>query len=241
MNTLTFDGERIVSEAAQRHGVSFDAALTLLLAISAGGGSMAQFSHPELGGMGQWAQGGMIMVGDMFNQGLKYRVDTLCDDLANILRANSIFAPQVHSQTQYQGHATGGETSLYVSSGNWWPNDLGQPSSTGAQNAMAYACFPGVRRLAILNHGIVTVYDTGNHQIGGFSQQQGGDQSLTFSSQFGTIRVNDLPVVNAAATPSPKNQDDVFRVIEQLADLRQKGVLTDAEFAAKKSELLSRL
>ena len=31
------------------------------------------------------------------------------------------------------------------------------------------------------------------------------------------------------------------RAIEQLAALRQKGILTDEEFAAKKAELLSRL
>jgi hypothetical protein len=39
--------------------------------------------------MGQWSQGGMIMIGDMLNQGLKYRVDALCNELAGILRALS--------------------------------------------------------------------------------------------------------------------------------------------------------
>jgi hypothetical protein len=34
---------------------------------------------------------------------------------------------------------------------------------------------------------------------------------------------------------------DVFATIERLADLRSKGVLTDEEFASKKSELLGRL
>jgi predicted Zn-dependent peptidase len=34
---------------------------------------------------------------------------------------------------------------------------------------------------------------------------------------------------------------DIIATIERLADLRQKGVLTEEEFAAKKSELLSRL
>jgi hypothetical protein len=29
----------------------------------------------------------MIMVGDMFNQGLKYRVDALCSELAGLLRS----------------------------------------------------------------------------------------------------------------------------------------------------------
>jgi hypothetical protein len=254
MSNLTQDGQRIVADVAQRHGVSQDAVIALLNALVAGGGTMAQFNHYDLGGMGQWAQGGMIMVGDMFNQGLKYRVDNLCNELAGILRMNTVFAPQ----PQYQG------VSLYAQggSGNWWPAELGYPSSSGSQNNMSYACFPNMRRLAILNNGQVTVYDTGDHNIGGFSQQQGGDQSLTFSSQWGTVRVNDLPVVIGnppmASAPPPVyaapvyapppvqaapigNNDDIFRSIEQLASLHQKGVLTDAEFASKKAELLSRL
>lgn len=251
MSDLTQDGQWIVNDVAQRHGVSPDAVITLLRALVAGGGTMAQFNHYELGGMGQWAQGGMIMVGDMFNQGLKYRVDNLCDELANVLRNSSVFAPPP-LQTQYQG----GGTSLFVrggGSGNWWPADLGYPSSTGSQNNMSYACFPGMRRLAILNNGQVTVYDTGDHNIGGFSQQQGGDQSLTFASQWGIVRVNDLPVVSGNPPPAfappppvqtqapPMRNDDIFRSIEQLASLHQKGVLTDQEFATKKAELLSRL
>ena len=73
MRELNAEGQRLVSDLSQRYGVSDDAVTTLLRALVAGNGSMAQFSHPELGGMGQWSQGGMIMVGDMFNQGLKAR------------------------------------------------------------------------------------------------------------------------------------------------------------------------
>ena len=87
MQNLTPDGLRIVADIAKRHGVSLDAALTLLGALAQGNGRQAQFNHPDLGGMGQWSQGGMIMVGDMFNQGLKHRVDTLCNELAGLLRS----------------------------------------------------------------------------------------------------------------------------------------------------------
>ena len=53
-------------------------------------GDQAQFNHPDPGGLGQWSQGGMIMVGDMFNQGLKYRVDALCNELAGLLRSQPL-------------------------------------------------------------------------------------------------------------------------------------------------------
>ena len=81
MQNLTPEGLRIVTDAAKRQGVSLDGALVLLDALARGNGCQAQFNHPDLGGMGQWPQGGMIMIGDMFNQGLKYRVDALCNAL----------------------------------------------------------------------------------------------------------------------------------------------------------------
>ena len=93
-----------MDEVAQRHGVSSDAVLTLLQAIMSGNGTSAQFSHPDLGGMGQWSQGGMVMVGDMFNNALKHRVDMLCSELAGLVRGEPLFHGGVgQSQTQSQG------------------------------------------------------------------------------------------------------------------------------------------
>ncbi len=276
MQELTPEGLRIVEGLAQAHSVSTDAVMVLLHALAAGGGTQAQFNHPDLGGMGQWSQGGMIMIGDMFNQGLKYKVSSLCDELAGLLRNQPLFRPAPsQSQMQSQSGGFGGAgVSLFVpgsGSNQWWPAELGVPSSTGAQNDMAYACFPATRRLAIRQGGQTRVYDTGDHQIGGFSQAQSGDQSLTFTSQFGLVRVADLPLVSPAgdnapapsaapispapaaepkpyappaATVAPKSStspDDIFAMIERLADLRQKNILSEEEFATKKAELLGRL
>jgi hypothetical protein len=50
------------------------------------------------------------------------------------------------------------------------------------------------------------VYDTLDHQIGGFGQQQGGGQSITFTSQYGTVNLSTLPVVSrdgVIVPPSP--------------------------------------
>ncbi len=289
MQDLTPEGRRAVDDLAQRYGVSSDAVSTLLRALVAGNGTMAQFSHPELGGMGQWSQGGMTMVGDMFNQGLKARVDGLCTELATLLRGQQLtFAGSFQSQSQ-SGSGGQGNASLFMpSSGgmysNWWPSELGTPAATGAQNDVRYAWFPGTRRLAIDLGGNLSVYDTLDHQIGGFSQQQGSGGSLTFTSQKGLVRVLDLPIISGAdalpqpapereapiasympepaapppppvmeprqqqAPPAPQpgtqpsgSMEDILGKIERLADLRQKGILTDEEFAAKKSELLARL
>jgi hypothetical protein len=253
-----------LNEIARRHGVSIDAAIAVLDALVQGNGRQAQFDHPDLGGMGQWSQGGMIMVGDMFNQDLKRRVDLLCNEIAGLLRHQQLFAAPAGSfQSQGQGGASWFQSR---SAHPWWPAALGHPASVGSQNDLRYAYFPSLRRLAILQGGQVKVYDTGEHDISGFSQQQGGDQSLTFTSQLGLVGIADLAVVlppggdqtdpttgaarrpssSAAATmPTPQTTspaaDEILRLIERLAELRQKDILTEEEFSAKKTELLSRL
>jgi hypothetical protein len=184
MQELTLEGRRAIDDIAQCHGVSADAALTLLRAVAAGNGTMAQFSHPDLGGMGQWSAGGMIMIGDMFNHDLKQRVDALCSELAALLHGPGIFAAHPHAE----GSGGGGQ---------WWPAGLGTPAASGAQNDSRYAYFPDGRRLAIQQDGQVCLYDTGDHQIGGVSQQQSGAQSLVFTSQHGPVRLVDLTRVDA--------------------------------------------
>jgi hypothetical protein len=164
-----------IAAIAQRHGFSPDAARAVAEALRHGNGTMAQFNHPELGGMGQWVAGGMLMIGDMFNNDLKARVGALCRDLAAAPGPIAAAAEQQPGQTR-----------------NWWPDYLGSPSATGAQNDMRYACFPDRRRLAVMQDGRVRVFDTGDHRIGGFSQQQSSTQDLTFSSQLGHVRLEDL-------------------------------------------------
>ena len=65
----------------------------------------------------------------------------------------------------------------------------------GAQNDLRYAVFPGTRRLVIDDQGAITVYDSGSHRIFGVAQAQSSDQTLSFTSQDGLVRVADLPKV----------------------------------------------
>ncbi|MCY1669150.1 SHOCT domain-containing protein [Rhizobium sp. SL86] len=276
MQGISEDTRRVLGEIARQYGVSEDAALAMLWAVQRGQGTMAQFNIGELGGSGQWMQGGMTMVGDMFNYGLKNTVDGLCNALSQALSSGRIHLPS----------ATGAASA-------WWPQWLGSPSSTGAQNDSAYAVFPSHRRLAIKDGGGVHLYDTGDHFISGVGQQQGSNTGLTFSSQYGSFSVSSLrrvddgapsttpvtdavttkadawspaaaasevaepvatepvaipavqqpsasPVVSPVAAPMA-DSSAILALIEKLAALREAGILTEAEFAAKKTELLSRL
>jgi hypothetical protein len=257
MQKLTQEGQNLVNDLSRRYNISSDAVIHMIIAVSNGGGTMAQFNCPELGGGGQWMRGGMTMVGDMFNNGLKNTVDNLCNEISNALASTQIF-PIIPAGTP--------------GSNQWWPAGLGNPFSSGGQNNIRYALFP--HRLAIEYNNEVSVYDTLDHNIGGVSQQQGGDTSLTFSSQYGTISVRSLPLIsgpgsapmapqtNFAAplyhdtpTPAPDNanttpeampnnhapSNSIIELIEKLAQLHTAGALSDDEYQSKKTELLSRL
>ena len=264
MRELNAEGQRVVRELAQRHGVSADAVSTLLRALVAGSGSMAQFSHPELGGMGQWSQGGMIMVGDMFNQGLKARVDGLCSELAAALRAGkSVAARAVASQSQCQDGVQP------VRAGRWLVRLVAGRTRPAQLDRRAERCplclLPGrppardrARRPA---HGLRhrrppdrrCLPAAGRRQLADLHQPAWARPRRRPADRPRAGRRSRLRSHRAhhgLRCPSRCRQplavrcrraDDVLDKIERLAALRQKGILTEEEFTTKKGELLSRL
>lgn len=284
MRQLSPEGQQVINNLALQYNVSTDAVMHLLQSVINGNGTMAQFNHPELGGSGQWMQGGMLMLGDMFNNGLKNTVDGLCYALSDLVsqqpnllqtgsfqsqsQGDSLQANYNNSSQQQNDSGPLGPVSLFIpppegSSGNWWPADLQFPNSTGTQNQMRYAYFADICRLAIEVNGHVTVYDTLDHQIGGFGQQQSAGSSISFSSQYGLVDVSNLPIISVDGIPvqtdpemapatnflssdetidqSTFQSTDIFTKIEKLANLKEQGILSDDEFQTKKAELLSRL
>lgn len=286
MPQLTQEGQRVVNDLAQNHGFSPQAVEHMLFALKAGNGTMAQFNHPEFAGYGQWMQGGMVMLGDMFNSSLKQRVDNLCQNILTLLSNQPGLLQSGSFQAQSQGGNSeqrqanfsgstgpGSSTSaLFMPDPKheWWPKELGNPNATGSQNNLRYAYFATTKRLAVDVAGSVWVYDTLDHNIGGFSQQQGAGGAILFTSQYGVVDLTRLPVVlkNGQAiiantlpplspplSPPPSNisiaapsiqrekisESDIFSAIERLGDLKAKGILTDEEFQTKKTELLRRL
>lgn len=248
MQPLTPQGQQAVQNIAFRYNLNIDSVTNMLQAVVNGGGTMAQFSIPELGGSGQWMQGGMTMVGDMFNHGLQATVNNLCSELSNLINSQTIFEAPAPSRAGTYG--------------NWYPSEFGTPTSSGAQNDTRYAYFAGARRLVIEYNGNVSIFDTLDHNISGISQQQGGNNSLQFTSQYGLVDTINLPLISGTppqsvseqssyttvtqpteqpVSPAPENTDDIYKSIEMLADLHNKGILTDEEFSNKKAELLSRL
>ena len=141
-------------------GFSSEAVAHAKAALERGSGTMAQFSHPELGGSGQWMPG-MVMIGDAFNQPLKARVMALFTEIASLPK--SAQAP-------------------LSSSASWWPEALGKPSQSGGQNALAYAYFPQAHCLTVRRGNTVALYDTSRHSVTGISSQ---NDQLTVQTAVG--------------------------------------------------------
>ena len=174
----------LLAALAREQGVSEDAVKTVLDALRRGGGTMAQFSHAEFGGMSQWSSG-MTMVGDMFNDSLRAKLGAIAGQLSSYLHDHPAELHRDDSSVSYRSAGT-------AQTDAWWPGEFGNPSSVGAQNNMRYAVFPQTRRLVIDDHGRVKSYDTGDHQISGVAQAQSTDSTLTFVSQHGVVRVSEL-------------------------------------------------
>ena len=116
----------LATDIARKHGVSLSAVQVLQDALRRGGGRQAQFSHPDLGGMGQWSAGGMTQIGDMFNTALRAKVNALCTDLVQ----RGAGAPAESDRVRTDSRA-----------GDWWPDRLGRPSATGSQNGIFFYFF----------------------------------------------------------------------------------------------------
>lgn len=135
----------------------------------------------------------------------------------------------------------------------WWPRELGSPSATGAQNDLRYAVFPAAHRLAVEVNGRLSVHEIGDLQITGCSQASGEEGGARFTTNRGPIPLASLPEVRPPAAPAPaqaaepgeathdSSQAEVLEALAKLGELKEKGILTEEEFAAKKAEMLRRL
>ena len=146
---------------------------------------MAQFSHPEFGGMSQWSRG-MTMVGDMFNDAKRAKLDAVASDLSSYATSNP--APSAPRS----GKATGSDRNVgevsYSSkrtSSNWWPSDLGNPHSTGGQNDMRYAIFTNPQGFGHMGNAD-NDQDHRDHRGRPATSDKAG-QRVSETSAFGTV------------------------------------------------------
>jgi hypothetical protein len=208
VEALTSPVNQSIHELARRFGFSDDAVAELFGALIRGNAIVAQFNHPELGGMGQWMRDGTT-VGNSTDPNLKGRIEGLCAELSKLVIGASFqtIDPDATGPQQWSGVDSG---SPYLEGSDvgdgvvlpanplapsWWPEELGHPAATGSQGEIRYAYFPESNRLVILDRGDLTIHNTLGHHLTGLAQQ-GPGSVLTFTTPGGALRVSDLPVIS---------------------------------------------
>ena len=162
--------ETDLKKLAEKEGFSFEAVDCLFQALVKGNGTMAQFNHSELGGMGQWMPGS-IMIGTMGQDALKAKVERLCNELAPL-------AKKAESQSD-----------------KWWPEDLGAADMVGAQGNLSYAIFKAKKLVLVSEGGKIETYSTAGHTITGVAQQS-SEKSIKLSTPNGVLTLADLKRVD---------------------------------------------
>ncbi|WP_232628298.1 SHOCT domain-containing protein [Methylobacterium sp. Leaf118] len=253
---------------ADRHGVSLEGVRHLVRALEAGHGNMAQFDHPDLGGFGQWSRGGMVMIGRMNDHALKARVDALCTELSAALPPAEMqgasgaghWWPEGLGQPSSVGAQNGTRYAFFPGSrrlavetdGRVVLYDTGGREVTGVsqqQGGSASFAFSGPGGGFSL------------HDLARASPEDAGsgwaEPAPPARPERSTLMAAEapappeMPKPAAAEAPAPARAasnaasatgaSDVLTLLERLAELHRKGVLTEAEFSAKKTELLARL
>lgn len=265
MHHLTTADRKTIEEIAERHCFSIPATVHMLDAVIGGQGTVARFTHEEFAGAGQWMRDGMILLSDMYNVSLKARVGGLCEDLASLV-ARQRYLTESASRQSAQAPATPGwntprrprSTSAVPGADlfdpeppAWWGQGLRQPDSSGTRDGVRYAYFARQHRLAVEAGGTVTLYDTLDHRITGFSQRASDRGTAGFISQHGKVPLGRLPVVavngrvhgtfRRAMAAEAQSLRDVVATIQRLLNLRKIGILTAEEFSVKKAQLLAGL
>lgn len=160
-----------IKNLAKKYGFSEQTVETLLQGLIQSGGNQVQFNISELGGMGQW-QSSMVMIGDMFNNGLKNSVNNLCFELAELSR-------NVPAETKESKKSKAEDPITFK----------------GSQNEDGYQYIASKNRLEILKNGKVTAkYDTTGFELTGAQQQQSNaDKDFKFQDKSGkTLSLKDF-------------------------------------------------
>jgi len=172
---------------AKRHGVSEATVETLLAGLNNTSGRQVQFSLPELGGIGQWMPG-MVMVGRMGDHALKARVDALCTELAAFVGTESTPATETMKPMKPMKPMAPMSPIAPMTP----MASPGGASTAGSRNGIRYAYFARTNRLAIERDGTTETYDTTGYPISGVSQAQANATPGTLNFTTSDGRTVDL-------------------------------------------------
>lgn len=121
--------DQALKSVAERYGLSLDSVQSLFFAVGRGVKDGAVLRHRNWVAVGSGMLGGMTMVGNMFDHGLKARVDALCNELATLW--SSMPTPRTADAARDAG----------FSGDRWWPEELVCPARAVARTRLATRTF----------------------------------------------------------------------------------------------------
>ncbi|MCY7351317.1 MAG: hypothetical protein LH606_11720 [Cytophagaceae bacterium] len=167
-----------LQQIAERHGFSPELAQTLLSELQRSRGRQVTFNDPALGGVGQW-RGGILLIGDMMNHGLKAKVSAFLNDLAAHAHASPVDSIRTARRAERAASAFQAQASGQREAG-----------FSMTQNGVSYK-YSANRNELIVNG--TDVYDTTGLRVMGISSiQQNGQGVLVLRTDQGEKQISDL-------------------------------------------------
>lgn len=173
--------QTLYQQLSNTHHVSVEAIQVLVRALVEGGYRSANFNHPELGGVGKW-NGGDVILGDMSQEALRLKIWRIVQGLLPTLQQT------IPPEPIQEADAT------FVMP--WW-NDvtLREPVLKGMFESTTFGYFLEGARVVVKQSEHITHYDASGHLVTDLQMMSGarGQMVLVLQTLSGDIAVSDLP------------------------------------------------
>jgi hypothetical protein len=177
--------DKILAKIGEQHGFSLDAMQALGAELLRGGLKRARFNHPELGGIGMWSHG-EVVIGDMSDEETRVRIWQVVDALMPALKQVEV-SEDVRRATQDQ--------TLVMP---WWGDiKLGSPAVQGVMESLTYGYFLESHRVIVRKDDKITHYDASGLAVMDIGIVYGERAMPQVALQLvdGTVPVSDLPII----------------------------------------------
>lgn len=175
--------EQEYQRIAQQYGVSAEAVQQLAHALIRGRLKTARFNHPELGGIGKWRRGD-VLLGDVRDEDHKTLVWRLAEELMPLLKHVPLPASSEEN-----------EQTLVMP---WWGDRLlGEPIITDRFESVQYGYFLESRRVIVLRGDDLIHYDADGLLVTGLVRRVSPSRGLELILQTvtGEVNVEALPII----------------------------------------------
>lgn len=179
----------LYKQVSATYGLSIEAIEVLAQALVEGGYRSASFNHRELGGVGKW-NGGDVILGDMSQEAWRLKIWRAIQALLPTLQQTIRAAPVADT-----------DDATFVMM--WWADvTLREPAISGVFESLTYGYFLEAGRVVVRNedHHTLMHYDARGLLVTGLDVAAGerGQRVLVLRSINGDVPVHELPPIESS-------------------------------------------